>query len=44
MPEMDQYNGKKESFVIFHGYIHVLPKEDENEINNFNKKKLNIDQ
>ncbi len=44
MPETEQNNGKKAKFVIFHGHIHALPKEDENETSNIDKKKLNIEQ
>ena len=40
MPESEEFNGEKYRFIIYHGHIHMLVKQEENENpDNFYKKK-----
>lgn len=36
MPETDQYDRDTSKFIIFHGYIHFLPHDEEEHDNEIN--------
>jgi len=31
MPESEEFNGEKYRFIIYHGHIHILVEQEENE-------------
>lgn len=37
MPDTDQFKREKQKYIIFHGHIHLLPKESEDEYIEINK-------